>query len=66
MDIRPLKAEAVPVLRQLSGSAGWQPAALRLPHILYVSKADECQQLEPAQTVQPRPTTWLMVGIKAM
>lgn len=56
MDIQPLKAETVPVPCQLSGSV-WQPTILRLLHVLYVSKADKCQQLEPAQTVEPRPKT---------
>lgn len=65
-DIQPPKAESMPVPCQLSGSTVWQLATLRLLHVLYVSKADKCQQLEPAQTVEPRPKTWLMAGIKAV
>lgn len=60
MDIQTLKADTVPVLCQLPGSAVWHPSALRLLHIFCVSKADQCQQLEPIQTEMPRPTTWLI------
>lgn len=66
MDIQPLKADTVPVPYQLPGSAVWQSGALKLLHIFYVSKADQCQQLEPVQTVMPRPTTWLIAGVEAM
>lgn len=60
------KAETVPVPCQLSGATAWQLAILRLLHVLYVSKAGKCQQLEPAQSVEPRPEAWLMACIKSV